>query len=145
MNEFVKRLESNGPDGNYTDETKQVIDAIHKRLYPTIDHAESEEDSSRLYKQCETDTNMFNEVEVLVRKLADVVNVMGREKVLAMALYSGLTSQHRTLQAGLIQAIIDALKMYAGTSYDLRNAGAVAACQIIKEKVDEAGISIPLI
>lgn len=145
ISKYVERLEEIGQDGYFGDVSEAAIEAIENRINPDVDDDMSLLEAEHLYARTKKEREFFDEVSDIVRKLADVVNVMGREKDLALAMYRGLTNQHRTLQAGLIRTFIDMLRIYSDTAYDLRNAGAVAASQIITEAVDEAGVSIPLI
>lgn len=86
----------------------------------------------------------FDEMSEISSNLADVVNGHSPEMV-AKALYMGLCVKHRTLQASAIKAIIELLKLYKDTDYDLRNRAAVAAAAVISQVVEDESLFIPLI
>lgn len=86
----------------------------------------------------------FDEISEISRKLADVVNGHSSEKV-AKALYMGLRNKHHTLQAKAIKAILELLKLYKDTDYDLRNRAAVVAAHVISQVVEDESLYIPLI
>lgn len=86
----------------------------------------------------------IDELSEISNKLANAVNGESA-KLVAEALYLGLCNQHRTLQAKAINTILELLKLYKDTDYDLRNHAAVVAAAAISEFVEQESLYIPVI
>ena len=86
----------------------------------------------------------FDEDSEIMDRLTHAVNG-GNYKDIAKAMYLGLCNQHRTLQAQAIKAILELLRIYKDSDYDLRNHAAVVESALVTEFLDKEGFGIPFI
>lgn len=128
-----------GVYGSLKGDTLRIVNEHHKLRNPNVSDLSEEEIRRQIARKKEID-----EISEISSKLADVVN--GHDpKMVAKALYMGLCNKHRTLQASAIKALLELLKLYKDTDYDLRNRAAVVAAHVISQVVEDESLYIPLI
>jgi len=108
-------------------------------VHPCLDRMSDDEIRNRIARK-----KAIDEDSEIANQLTHAVNSGSPEKV-AKALYLGLCNQHRTLQAKAIKALLELLKLYKDSDYDLRNHAAVVEAALVTEFLDREGFGIPLI
>ena len=84
-------------------------------------------------------------------KIGEAANILcsavngGNVKEVAKAFYMGFCKNHRTLQNQGIATLIEFLRIYKDTNYDLRNVVAVQAAAQIAQFADDQDMIFPLI
>lgn len=107
--------------------------------HPDVNEMSDDEIKNRIARK-----KAIDEDSEISNRLTHTLNG-GSPKRVAKALYIGLCNQHRTLQAQAIQALLELLKLYKDSDYDLRNHAAVVEAALVTEFLDREGFGIPLI
>lgn len=82
------------------------------------------------FKQKKAKVKAVNE---LMTQLVDETNTMGMDEAVAEGIATALQGAHRTLQNSFMRTFTLAMRDYANTRTDARNAGAVDAAKRISE------------
>ena len=78
------------------------------------------------FKEIQRKQEKKDKMSAVVRKLTDILNVMGAEEEATENFFKCVITTHPTLQANLIRMLKGFLKFYGELEYfDLRNKGAV--------------------
>lgn len=125
--------------GDLKGKALEAVEEYHDLNYPNFGKLSDSEIHSLIARK-----KAIDEDSEISKRLTHTING-GRPKEVAKALYLGLCKEHRTLQAQAIKTILELLKLYKDTNYDLRNHAAVVAAAVISEAVEHEELYIPLI